>query len=171
MKIKLNEALALVMTAATLVGCATADTAKDKMTSTTASAESKAPYAKPGFYTSLDKDGRLWVFKEGSDEHKAYKEKGKPAKQVRRIGAGPQGQTLISTEMDHINAYLIAKPGFYTSLDKDGRLWVFEEGSDDHKAYKEKGKPAKQVRRIGAGPQGQTLISTDMAHIDAYLAD
>ncbi len=113
---------------------------------------------------------REHIFPEGHADLAAYQEKGKPARQVRRIGAGPQGQTIISTEMDHIIAYLVAKPGFYTSVDKDGRLWVFPEGHADLAAFKEKGKPARQVRRIGVGPQGQTLISTEMEHIDGYLA-
>jgi len=127
-------------------------------------------YAKSGFYTELDKDGRLWVFVDGSDDHKSYKEAGKPAKQVRRPGAGPDGVTIISTEMETITAYLVAQPGFYTNIDKDGRLWVLVDGSDDHKSYQEKGKPAKQVRRPGAGPLGLTVISTEMETIDAYLA-
>ncbi len=167
MKKHMKETIAILFAAAALVGCATADAGKG---ASTTAIEAQAPYAKPGFYTNLDSDGRLWVFPEGSDDLAAYREKGKPARQVRRIAAGPQGQTVISTEMEHINAYLVAKPGFYTNIDSDGRLWVFPEGSEDLAAYKEKGKPARQVRRIAAGPQGLTVISTELEHIDAYLA-
>ncbi len=128
------------------------------------------PFAKPGFYTEVDQDGRLWVFEEGSEDLKSFKEEGKPARQVRRPAAGPNGVTVISTEMETITAYIVAKPGFYTEIDQDGRLWVFEEDSDDLKRYKEEGKPARQVRRPAAGPLGITVISTEMETIDAYLA-
>jgi len=167
MKIQLKTTLAVLCAAASLTGCATLDSTPAAVA---AAVEAPASYAKPGFYASLDKDGRLWVFPEGHADHKDYLEKGKPVRQVRRIAAGPQGQTIISTEAEHIDGYLAAKPGFYTSIDKDGRLWVFPEGHADHKDFLEKGKPVRQVRRIAAGPGGQTIISTEAEHIDGYLA-
>lgn len=154
--------LATVVTAAAgLMGCATAGSANPP-----AAAET-APHAKPGFFTQ-ERDGRLWVFPEGSEDLKAFQEKGPPVRQVRRIAAGPQGQTLISTEAEYLDAYMVAKPGFFTQV-RDGRLWVFPEGSDDHKAFLEKGPPVRQVRRISAGPMGMTVISTEAEHIEAYL--
>ena len=105
MKKHMKETLAILFAAAALASCATADAGK-AVASAEASMEANAPYAKAGFYTSLDSDGRLWVFPEGSEDHLAYKEKGKPVRQVRRIAAGPQGQTIISTEVEHIDAYL-----------------------------------------------------------------
>lgn len=143
-----------------LVGCAHAEYAKEG---------AGDPYGKPGFYTKMD-DGRLWVFAEGSQEHKEHLEKGKPAKFAVRPGAGPGGITLLSVEMDTIVAYIVARNGFYTALDKDGRLWVFEDGSESLASYKEQGKPAKHVVRPGAGPLGLTVKSVDADVIDAYLA-
>ncbi|MCC5849676.1 MAG: hypothetical protein JJU29_16455 [Verrucomicrobia bacterium] len=163
MKAKLKKMTAIVFATAALVGCATAEAVK-------AGAEGNAPYAKAGFYTTLDSDGRLWVFPEGSQDLADYKEKGKPVRQVRRIAAGPQGQTVISTEAEHIAAYIAAKPGFFTVI-RDERLWVLPENSDDHKAFLEKGPPVRQVRRIAAGPMGMTVISTEAEYIDAYLAN
>jgi hypothetical protein len=55
------------------------------------------------------------------------------------------------------------KPGFYTEV-KDGRLWVFRDGSKQH------GEPAKQVTRIGGGPNGMTIKSSDAKVIDEYMA-
>jgi hypothetical protein len=154
--------LATVVTAAAgLLGCATAGSVS------TAALTEPAPHAKPGFFTE-ERDGRLWVFPEGSDDLKAFQEKGPPVRQVRRISAGPQGQTLISTEAKYLDAYQVAKPGFFTEV-RDGRLWVFPEGSDDHKAFLEKGPPVRQVRRISAGPMGMTIISTESEHIVDYL--
>src|SRR5262249_8788709 len=50
-------------------------------------------YAKPGFVTLLE-DGRLWVFKEGSKELKAFKKDGELAKHVTIFGGGPKGMTV-----------------------------------------------------------------------------
>jgi hypothetical protein len=63
----------------------------------------------------------------------------------------------------------LSKPGFYTEV-KDGRLWVFREGSKDLEEFKKHGEPAKQVTRIGGGPQGMTIKSSDASVIDAYMA-
>jgi hypothetical protein len=63
----------------------------------------------------------------------------------------------------------LSKPGFYTEV-KDGRLWVFREGSKDLEEFKKHGEPAKQVTRIGGGPNGMTIKSSDASVIDAYLA-
>jgi hypothetical protein len=63
----------------------------------------------------------------------------------------------------------VSKPGFYTQV-KEGRLWVFREGSKELEEFKKHGEPAKQVTRIGAGPNGMTIRSSDASVIDAYLA-
>jgi len=62
-----------------------------------------------------------------------------------------------------------SKPGFYTEV-KDGRLWVLREGSKDLTEFKKDGELAKQVTRIGAGPNGMTIKSSDAQVIDDYLA-
>lgn len=62
-----------------------------------------------------------------------------------------------------------SKPGFYTEV-KDGRLWVFEEGSKALAEFKKSGEPAKQYTKIGAGPDGMTIKSDDAKVIDKYLA-
>jgi hypothetical protein len=63
----------------------------------------------------------------------------------------------------------VAKPGFHTEI-RDGRLWVFRQGSKDVEDFKKHGEPEKQVTRIGAGPKGMTIKSSDGAVIDEYLA-
>ena len=67
------------------------------------------------------------------------------------------------------NPASFSKPGFYTEV-KDGRLWVLKEGSRDLEEFKKDGELAKQVTRIGAGPNGMTIKSSDAEVIDAYLA-
>lgn len=150
--------MVLAMSLGVLVaGCATADT--HKMSS---------PYDKPGFSTMVE-DGRLWVFKSGSKELAAFEKTGEPAKQVTRIGAGPNRMTLKSTDSATIDAYIVKKAGFETKVD-DGRLWVFKSGSKEWEAFSKHGEPAKQVTRIAAGPGGMTIKSSDSKVIDEYLA-
>lgn len=133
-----------------------------------ASVQEGSPYDRPGYATRVE-DGRLWVFLAGSKEWKEFLEHGEPAKSVTLIAAGPDGMTIRSSDRDTIDGYLAHKSGFYTQV-VDGRLWVFEEGSDDLKAFLEHGEPAKSVTRIGAGPNGMTIRSADAQTIDAYLA-
>lgn len=64
--------------------------------------------AKPGFATRVE-DGRLWVFRAGSDEFKKYQEHGELAKHVIRPGAGPNRMTLKSPDVETIDAYMSAK--------------------------------------------------------------
>jgi hypothetical protein len=61
------------------------------------------------------------------------------------------------------------KPGFVTEV-KDGRLWVFREGSRELTAYRTHGEPAQMVTRVGAGPKGMTIRAADTKTIDDYLA-
>lgn len=124
-------------------------------------------YDRPGFVTKVD-DGRLWIFAEDSKELAAFKEHGEPAKLVTRIGAGPDGMTIKSPSVEVIDAYLIAKKGFYTKVD-EGRLWVFAEDSKELAAFKEHGEPAMLVTRIGAGPNGMTIKAPSVEVIDAYV--
>jgi hypothetical protein len=62
-----------------------------------------------------------------------------------------------------------SKPGFVTEV-KDGRLWVFREGSKDLEEYRKHGELTKMVTRIGAGPNGMTIRAGDAKDIDDYLA-
>lgn len=74
-----------------------------------ASSAQEAPeHAKPGFATFID-DGRLWVFRADSQDLADFKEHGEPIKMATRIGAGPNGMTVRSTDIDTIDAYLAAK--------------------------------------------------------------
>ena len=63
----------------------------------------------------------------------------------------------------------LSKPGFYTEV-KDGRLWVFRDGSKELAEFRQHGEPANQVTRIGGGPNGMTIKSSDAKVIDDYMA-
>ena len=67
------------------------------------------------------------------------------------------------------SAQSLSKPGFYTEI-REGRLWVLREGSKDLDDFKKYGEPAHQVTRVGGGPKGMTIKSSDAQVIDDYLA-
>lgn len=67
------------------------------------------------------------------------------------------------------SAQSLNKPGFHTEV-RDGRLWVLREGSKELEDFKKYGEPAHQVTRVGGGPNGMTIKSSDAQVIDEYLA-
>ncbi len=125
-------------------------------------------YAKPGFVV-MEEDGRLWVFREGTEDLAQFREAGEPARQVVRPKAAPDGVTIKSTDSATIDEYLTTLPGFYTQME-DGRLWVFRAGSAELEEFRQTGEPAKQVVRPLAGPFGLTIKAVETAVIDEYLA-
>ncbi len=158
----------------------------------------RAPAAwEPEGFRVYKEEGRLWVFRDGSASLEEYREEGPPEKRVTKIGAGPDGQTVMSEEGATIDAWLAAlgmplpsampavaeppvptepahvarleRPGFAV-FEEDGRLWVFREGSPGLEAYQQEGPPEKRVTRVGAGPDRQTVMSTEGETIDAWLA-
>ncbi|MFI8735677.1 hypothetical protein ACIGKM_07140 [Ectopseudomonas toyotomiensis] len=64
-------------------------------------------YDRPGFVTEVE-DGRLWVFRENSQELKNFKATGEPAKQFTDIGSGPEGMTVKSADEQTLKDYLQA---------------------------------------------------------------
>ncbi|MDZ4194369.1 MAG: hypothetical protein U1D65_20485 [Pseudomonas sp.] len=64
-------------------------------------------YDRPGFVTEIE-DGRLWVFRENSEELKDFKATGEPAKQFTDIGSGPEGMTVKSADEQTLKDYLQA---------------------------------------------------------------
>jgi len=60
----------------------------------------------------------------------AFREHGEPAKQVIKIGAGPDGKTIKAPDSETIAEYMAAKKGFVTFIE-DGRIWVFRPDSED----------------------------------------
>jgi hypothetical protein len=64
-------------------------------------------YGAPGFATALE-DGRLWVFRDGSEALEGYRQEGAPEKHTTRPGAGPLGVTVKGPDPETIEAYLRA---------------------------------------------------------------
>ena len=70
-----------------------------------ASAAFASEFNKPGFVTEVE-DGRLWVFRESSEELKAFKQHGEPAQQYTDIGSGPNGMTVKAADEQTLKDYL-----------------------------------------------------------------
>jgi hypothetical protein len=62
-------------------------------------------FDKPGFVTEVE-DGRLWVFREGSQELKDFEATGEPAKQFSDIGNGPNGMTVKAADEKTLKDYM-----------------------------------------------------------------
>jgi predicted small secreted protein len=154
--------LLVVSGAFTLSACASTTTGTEETMSDTSA------YDKPGYVTQVS-ENRLWVFPADSDDYKQFLEHGEPVKLVTRIGEGPDGMTIKSTDSSIIDGYLLGRPGYVTEV-HDGRLWVFVEGSEDYEKFRSIGEPAKVVTRIGEGPGGMTIKAVDGSIIDGYLA-
>lgn len=123
---------------------------------------------RPGFAT-FEKDGRLTVFRLEDPALVEFQTARDLVKSVTHIGVGPNGCTVRAPDDETIAGYVLARPGFVTRV-VDGRIWVFTAGSEDFAEFCKNGEPAKCVTRIGAGPEGQTVRSSDQAVIDAWLA-
>lgn len=85
-----------------LVGCNTGENSRSEAVSAAASV------AVPGFHTEVV-DGRLWVFREDDPALQQFLDTGEPAKSVTRIGGGPDGMTIRSSDVETIDAYLAAR--------------------------------------------------------------
>ncbi len=123
--------------------------------------------AREGFRCFVD-DGRLWVFADGISDLKAFAQGGEPAKHVTRIGAGPMGCTIKAPDAATLQAYEAAVEGFRV-FSQEGRIWVFRSDCEELPSFLAGGELAKRVTRIGAGPNGATLLAPDSATLDSYL--
>ncbi len=61
----------------------------------------------PGFVT-VEKDGRLWVFKPDSPGLAEFQKAGEPGKQFTNIGGGPNGVTVKAADQATLDEYLAA---------------------------------------------------------------
>lgn len=134
----------------------------------------------PADFVVHEVDGRLWVFRRGHPALTEFERQGEIPGRVVRVGAGPNGMTVIAPDRDTIDDYLAtdpvhvpeavyARPGF-TVFYVDGRLWVFRADSEPLASYRQFGEPVECVVWLGAGPAGLTVRAPDRETLDAYLA-
>lgn len=61
----------------------------------------------PGYFARME-DGRLWIFKTGTEELEEFLVSGEPAKQVVRPGGGPYGMTIKAVDAEIIDEFMAA---------------------------------------------------------------
>lgn len=85
-----------------------------------------------------------------------------------KVESNEMMETAKKAGMDAANAAAdYVKPGFKVFME-DGRLWVFEEGSEALAEFQRVGEPAKSVTLVGAGPNGLTLRGAEREVLDRY---
>ena len=58
----------------------------------------------------------------------------------------------------------------YTTVERDGRLYVFVPNSAVHQKFMRGEELAKSTTRVGAGPNGMTVVGEETVNLDKYLA-
>ena len=93
--------------------------------------------AKQGFVIRLE-DGRVWVFRPGSEALQKFDATGDLAKRIILPAAGPNRMTLCGAENEVLHDYMYGNSGFVTRL-VGGRLWVFKSGSPEWEDFNKNG--------------------------------
>lgn len=135
----------------------------------------KSPAEAPAYnvndYYQILRDQRIYVF----DDSKTFGEflsGGETPYRLTRVGAGPQGETLVfglrnmdkDKKDENIGGVVLydgkaqgAADGFFAVLMDDKRILVFEDWPG-FAAYRASGEAALRYTDIGGGPQGQTVV-------------
>ncbi|MCG6938712.1 MAG: hypothetical protein LJE83_11170 [Gammaproteobacteria bacterium] len=114
-------------------------------------------------------DGRINVFYD-RDLYKEFLSVGETPFRLTRIGAGPNGETLVfgltkkdkgnPDNIDVIKVYDNSMPApaeIYAEMQRNGRIYVFD-NFDDMKPVREFGNPNLFYTEIGAGPNRETVV-------------
>lgn len=114
-------------------------------------------------------EGRVYVF-DDADTFREFLAVGETAFRKARIGAGPNGETVIFglsdadkkkqegiASVDMYDGKLAGGEDFYGEIHKDGRIFVCDRW-EDLQHVKRVGAAALMYTQIGAGPRGETVI-------------
>lgn len=125
----------------------------------------REPYARRGFFTRVDDEGRLWVLDASSSAAVDFAKHGKPAQHVTQID-GSSRKTIKSDSNQTIALFQAWKEGFSVHSDEDGRLWVFRQNSPELAEFLASGTPEKHVTHLQSGT---TLKGPDRETIICYV--
>lgn len=128
------------------------------------------PHYNVNDYYQVHQDGRIYIFDDFAT-YQGYTQVGETPFQLTRIGAGPNGETLVfglsekdktlSAGLGSVDLYdgktEGITEGFYGEIIKDNRIYVFGDWSD-LKAFQTVGEAPLRYTQIGAGPSGETVI-------------
>jgi hypothetical protein len=146
-------------------GCAVSNSSKNAPSQTSA-----PPAAAPVMEIyEVHHDGRINVFYD-RDLYKEFLSVGETPFRLTRIGAGPNGETLVfgltkkdkgnPDNIDVIKVYDNSMPApaeIYAEMQRNGRIYVFD-NFDDMKPVREFGNPNLFYTEIGAGPNRETVV-------------
>ena len=118
--------------------------------------------ARAGFAV-YEVDGKTWVFRRDSKDHTAFKSHGPSDKHSTKFA---NGMAVKGPDLDTINAYLAAKPGFAVDV-TEGRLWVYRAGSKEWMDHQKNGPSDKHVTIFH---EGRALKGPDVETLRAYVA-
>jgi len=157
-------AAAFVAASVALSGC-TSTASKDGVKE--ASAVKAAGTSSIQIFESHD-DGRINVFYD-QKTFDSYKSVGETAFRLTRIGAGPNGETVVfglpkadkkkgaDTPAVKLWDGKLEASSFYGEMYKSGRIYVFSDKPEmDH--VRKLGHPSYMYTEIGAGPKGETVV-------------
>jgi hypothetical protein len=162
--------LAIAATAALgIAGCAT-DTGSGSGAAPAAQAAPASQAATaPNYFIVYPKDGRIWAFGDVKT-YLMYMEHGEVALTRARIGAGPEGKTVVFGITDDdvkkkqpsmgelfFDGKVTGGKDFYGEIVKGGRYLVFGEWQD-FKDYLAHNEMTYTFTEIGTGPKGETVI-------------
>lgn len=154
-----------------LTACESTAVKSTETTNTKAAAE--APAVKETANTSIevfevDHDGRINVFYDYAT-YTEFKKLGETSYRLTRIGAGPNGQTVVfglpkadKKKGDKTPAAMwwdgkFEPSEFYGQMDKHGRIYVFDSAKEmEH--VRTLGHPSYMYTQIGSGPKGETVV-------------
>lgn len=128
----------------------------------------KAP-AKPFEIYEVHHDGRINIFYQRA-MYKDFMKLGETPFRLTRIGAGPNGQTLVfgltrkdkklKNKVAAIELYsgnMKAPANFYAEMRRHGRIYVFN-NFRDMQPVRQFGHPNFFYMQVGAGPRGETVV-------------
>lgn len=121
-------------------------------------------------YYEAHHDGRIYVF-DDFDTYKHFLAHGETPYRYMRIGAGPEGKTVVFglTDADKKKREGVASvemwdgtlngaaENFYAEVLYEGRFYVFDRWADV-KSFRETWEAPYRFTQIGAGPQGRTVV-------------
>ncbi len=120
-------------------------------------------------YYEVEHEGRLYVFDDVAT-YKSFLDVGETAYRKVRIGAGPNGETVVFgltgkdkkktsgiASIDMYDGKLAGADDFYGEIHHEGRLYVFTEWAD-LQAFKKVGEAPYRYTMIGEGPKGETVV-------------
>lgn len=174
MSLTVKKFARMIMVAAiagALGACATTEVKKDDKAAAAAKdvKEAAKPAANNDDLYIAHEEGRIHVFDDAKAFHSFLKE-GETPYRLTRIGAGPNGETVVFgltdkdkekqsgiAGVDMYDGKLGGADNFYGEIVKHGRYYVFGNWKDMQQVIKT-GEPVFMFTDIGTGPAGATVV-------------